>query len=170
MQQGGEPSLEEILASIKQVIERESGQSIGPSDRPGPHPAGRAAPGGAEPATEEEAADVLDLGEAGVLIREGESHGASEVAGGHFSNRAASGGLSVNPAAAASVRRSLAALEALSRPGATRELVDAGQLSLDDLARAMLRPMLADWLDRNLPPLVERLVQAELARIVNRPD
>jgi cell pole-organizing protein PopZ len=32
----------------------------------------------------------------------------------------------------------------------------------------MLRPMLAQWLDTNLPPMVERLVAAEIARIVGK--
>jgi len=32
----------------------------------------------------------------------------------------------------------------------------------------MLRPMLAEWLDQHLPPLVDRLVAAEIARIVRK--
>ena len=31
-----------------------------------------------------------------------------------------------------------------------------------------LRPALAEWLDKNLPPLVERMVAAEIARIVGK--
>jgi hypothetical protein len=38
--------------------------------------------------------------------------------------------------------------------------------SLDDTVRETLRPMLQAWLDANLPALVERLVQAEIARLV----
>ncbi|HXC28039.1 MAG TPA: DUF2497 domain-containing protein [Stellaceae bacterium] len=38
--------------------------------------------------------------------------------------------------------------------------------SLDDLVRETLRPMLQAWLDENLPELVERLVKAEIARVV----
>ena len=34
--------------------------------------------------------------------------------------------------------------------------------------RAELRPMLKEWLDTNLPPLVERLVRAEIERVVGR--
>jgi cell pole-organizing protein PopZ len=30
--------------------------------------------------------------------------------------------------------------------------------------------MLKDWLDENLPPLVERLVEREIHRISGRPD
>ena len=37
--------------------------------------------------------------------------------------------------------------------------------SLEDVAESMLRPMLQDWLDNNLPSLVERLVREEIARI-----
>ena len=49
------------------------------------------------------------------------------------------------------------------------ELVDAlaanRQRSLDDIAGEVLRPMLQDWLDNNLPTLVERLVREEIERV-----
>lgn len=37
--------------------------------------------------------------------------------------------------------------------------------TLDDLVQDMLRPLLKSWLDENLPPLVEKLVRAEIERI-----
>ena len=37
--------------------------------------------------------------------------------------------------------------------------------TLEDLVREMLRPMLKDWLDDNLPTVVERLVRAEIERV-----
>jgi cell pole-organizing protein PopZ len=37
--------------------------------------------------------------------------------------------------------------------------------TLEDIAKELLRPMLKVWLDDNLPPLVERLVQAEIERV-----
>ncbi len=40
-----------------------------------------------------------------------------------------------------------------------------GGLTLEDLVREALRPMLQQWLDQYLPGLVERLVREELARI-----
>lgn len=40
-----------------------------------------------------------------------------------------------------------------------------GGRTLEDLAREMMRPMLRDWLDDNLPPLVERLVREEIERV-----
>ncbi|MFD1958424.1 DUF2497 domain-containing protein [Novosphingobium panipatense] len=42
------------------------------------------------------------------------------------------------------------------------------ETSLESLTRELLRPALADWLDRNLPQMVERLVAAEIARIVGK--
>jgi uncharacterized protein len=37
---------------------------------------------------------------------------------------------------------------------------------LDELVRDTLRPLLQAWLDQHLPDLVERLVRAEIARVV----
>lgn len=37
--------------------------------------------------------------------------------------------------------------------------------TVEDLMKEMLRPMLKAWLDENLPDLVERLVQAEIKRV-----
>jgi hypothetical protein len=37
--------------------------------------------------------------------------------------------------------------------------------TIDDLVKDMLRPMLKNWLDDNLPQLVERLVRAEIERV-----
>lgn len=37
--------------------------------------------------------------------------------------------------------------------------------SFDEMAEQMLRPMLQDWLDNNLPVLVERLVREEIERV-----
>ncbi len=43
-----------------------------------------------------------------------------------------------------------------------------GGPTLEDMVREEMRPMLKDWLDTNLPPLVERLVRAEIERMVGR--
>jgi cell pole-organizing protein PopZ len=40
--------------------------------------------------------------------------------------------------------------------------------TLEDLVRITLRPLLKEWLDANLPPIVERLVRAEIERVVGR--
>lgn len=50
-------------------------------------------------------------------------------------------------------------------PGSTDAM---GQKTLEQVVKETLRPLLANWLDNNLPPLVEKLVQAEIARLANR--
>ena len=40
--------------------------------------------------------------------------------------------------------------------------------TVEDLMKSMLRPMLKQWLDENLPETVERLVQAEIERMRNQ--
>lgn len=42
--------------------------------------------------------------------------------------------------------------------------------TLEDLVREEVRPILTAWLDQNLPPLVERLVQKEIKRITRDLD
>jgi cell pole-organizing protein PopZ len=46
---------------------------------------------------------------------------------------------------------------------------DANRRSFDDIAADLLRPMLQEWLDDNLPTLVERLVREEIERVARGP-
>src|SRR3954454_6020319 len=55
-----------------------------------------------------------------------------------------------------------------SAPRTRREPPQVGGRPLDDIVRDLLRPLLRTWLDENLPGIVERLVEAELARISAR--
>ncbi len=47
---------------------------------------------------------------------------------------------------------------------ATSMLSGSGR-TIDELVEDLLRPMLRDWLDDNLPPMVERLVREEIERV-----
>jgi hypothetical protein len=46
----------------------------------------------------------------------------------------------------------------------------AHEVTLEGMVRAMLRPLLKEWLDRNLPYLIERLVKREIDLMVNRAE
>jgi cell pole-organizing protein PopZ len=46
---------------------------------------------------------------------------------------------------------------------------NAERRSFDEIAEDMLRPMLQEWLDDNLPTLVERLVREEIERVARGP-
>lgn len=47
-------------------------------------------------------------------------------------------------------------------------LVHHGGPTIEDLVREEIRPLLKAWLDANLPGLVERLVRAEIERVLGR--
>ena len=147
MRQSGEPSVEEILQSIKQVIARDNRASASVERNR------RASQGVVEDEPAEED-DVLDLSAAAEL-EPGAAESEAEPP-------------LVRPEARESMRESLAALAMLSEPGAPPQIVRSGETSLEGLARELLRPALAEWLEKNLPPLVERMVAAEISRIVGK--
>lgn len=155
MRQAGEPTVEEILDSIKKVIARDN-RAMAEGRPVGQEPDRREAP--AFSAAEESQAkdeDVFDLIEAEELD-DAPDHGEE-----------ADGPLLASPAID-SMRESLAALAVMAEPGAPPQIVRSGETSLESLARELLRPALAEWLDKNLPPLVERMVAQEIARIVGK--
>lgn len=74
------------------------------------------------------------------------------------------------PAAAVSLVSPAVGAQVASSFGALVEAVEAGpRRSFDEIAEEMLRPMLQEWLDDNLPTLVERLVREEIARVARGP-
>jgi hypothetical protein len=75
----------------------------------------------------------------------------------------------VSPASADAARQSLEALTAAvtpAAPAATAAPV-AGR-TMEDVVLDALRPMLKDWLDTNLPEMVEAMVAKEISRITGR--
>jgi len=67
-----------------------------------------------------------------------------------------------------SAEASAAAGAAFNRLADTLLSRAAGERSIEDLARDMLRGMLKTWLDDNLPALVEKLVREEIERVARR--
>jgi cell pole-organizing protein PopZ len=47
----------------------------------------------------------------------------------------------------------------------TTKMLAGSTRNMEELVEEMLRPMLRNWLDTNLPPLVERLVREEIERV-----
>lgn len=137
----GEPSLEEILASIKKVI-AEDGRK---PRRPAPQ----------RPAPQRQAAPVEDILE---LTDSVEPEADAEPDEAPLLSRAGE----------QSMRESLAVLATLTEPGVSPQIVRSGETSLEGMVREMLRPMLAEWLDKNLPPIVETMVAKEIGRITGR--
>ncbi len=48
------------------------------------------------------------------------------------------------------------------------QIYKATAISLEEIVRDEVRPMLKDWLDAHLPSIVERLVRVEIERVVAR--
>jgi cell pole-organizing protein PopZ len=74
----------------------------------------------------------------------------------------------VAPEAAAAAAASVGTLVRTLISEREQVAVHRGGPSIEDLVREEIRPLLKLWLDTNLPPLVERLVRAEIERVVSR--
>ncbi len=71
-------------------------------------------------------------------------------------------------AASAFDRLSQAVQESVPAPAAHDPGPAVGGRNLEDIVKDMLRPMLKEWLDKNLPPMVERYVEREIVRLTRR--
>lgn len=162
-----EPSMEEILSSIKRIIAEEGDAAGAPRGRrsrsapPQPAPRADRAPA-IEPVDE-----VLELSE---RIAEGRRAAAAErEAEREVEPRADRPMPAPAPEPILSERAVEATrgpLEALSRMVVRPEV--AGSDTLEGLVREMLKPMLREWLDANLPEIVEAMVAREISRITGR--
>lgn len=180
---GADPSMEDILASIRRILNEEDAS------------VGGAAGGGADPAAE----DALDLSEDMLVAEPSPADpppaapppaavmappaappppGAAQEAASPVSAIAAraaeqapepapTADTLLAPAAAAAATASLGTL--LRTVAAERSSAIArGGPTIEDVVREAIRPMLKEWLDQHLPPMVERLVRAEIERVVGR--
>ena len=76
----------------------------------------------------------------------------------------------VGAASSAFARLNQAVQESVPAPAAhdPGPAVGANGKTIEELVKEMLRPMLKEWLDRNLPPMVERFVEREIVRLTRR--
>lgn len=146
--------MEDILSSIRRVIEREDAARVGDE----PIAADRPADANEEP---------LELTEAAELPgpREDVSSVAPQAARAEpRSDRSDDGEAILSSDAFAASRQTLASLASL-KGEVPAETPGGGATTIDDLVRECLRPMLKAWLDENLPDMVERIVTREVERI-----
>lgn len=132
-----EPSMDEILSSIKRII----------ADDDRMRPAAKRAPKVAP--VEEDEDGILELTETAA-----DENAVPEVL--------------LDDHKAQSLRHSFSALQTLAEPGVPPQIVRSGETSLEGLTRDLLRPMLKQWLDTNLPPIVEAMVEREITRITKK--
>lgn len=173
-----EPSMEDILASIRRILAEDSGTppqgaeqrttsdnrvvahasvSSGAQDEPRSPVLDGADPFGPDPsATTPAAADCVsgdDLEDVFMLSPDMRAADPALV-----SQRAAENSTDVLSQLARAIldRRDIA--------------VASRDVTLESMVREMLRPLLREWLDRNLPYLIERLVKKEIDVMINRAE
>ena len=144
-----EPTMEDILSSIKKIISEDTSKTL---SAPRPRRAAPRDDAQKESVSETEAAATVD-DEDILELTETSRESIPEIA-------SPAPFALVSPNAEVASRSALEALSALIvKPEVN------GTDTLEGLVREMLRPMLKEWLDANLPQVVEGLVSKEIARI-----
>jgi uncharacterized protein len=165
-----EPSMEEILASIRRIIAEDNEAPEAGQDGEAKTPA---APAEAAPKAEDE--DVLELTE--VVEEEPMAEASTSKAPVEIDlvaqpeappphDDAAEDDRLISTASAAASVAALSQLVQRPRDRSSELPMGAADRTLEDMIRELVRPMLKGWLDENLPLLVERLVRDEIGRLV----
>ena len=136
---GREPSMEDILASIKKVIaeEKELRTAVHPSS---------------EPQSEDSYTEVEDEEDVLELVEQ-------------LAPPVDLGPPLVDQSVAESSRHSLESLSTVAATVPATPQVNP----LEEMVREMLRPILKQWLDDHLPKVVDEHVKREITRITGRP-
>ena len=168
-----EPSMEEILASIRRIISE---------DADGQKPASTAEAGAPSPAPEP-AEDILELtdrvNDDGSVVNlsgdaedrpsftlDGDQDDKEDIAFDQeeFSEALMSGNSS--SAAASAFAQLEQEMSVPPRPAAAPSApLSGGGMTVEELVSEAVRPLLKSWLDANLPAMVEDLVRAEIERV-----
>lgn len=159
-----EPSMEEILASIRRIIsEDDKGGSAPAAPEPVLELSTPAPPPAPAPAPAPEPPMSLMREKSDLLVFDEEEEPAPSYAPPPRSSYDAP----PPPRAETIVSEPVvsAAAHSFTRLAGTLRLTEVQGQTLEGLVRELLRPMLRDWLDENLPAIVEAMVEAELDRI-----
>jgi hypothetical protein len=200
-----EPSMEEILASIRRIISEDGTPEDGAQDAAAAAPAPSEEPEDAETSAEAEAVapaepdedDVLELTE---IAEEAGEEADQDSVDGMFDSAAEpeaeleaelevepeyepepapvstphvasapEGGL-LSAAAASAAESQLSSLVAAVGQAQGGTPIGAGNRTIEDLVKEVMRPMIKQWLDAHLPALTERIVRREVERLARRAD
>jgi cell pole-organizing protein PopZ len=181
----GDPSMEEILASIRRILNEDEPTAVGQEPRmhtapdddvlvldksmlvspPDPDPEDLVAE--APPAAEPPPAQPSPGAMAPSAQRAPDPPVTAELRPLPAVATPDPGSDLVAPEAAAAAASAVGSLMRTLAAGRATQVWSGGP-TLEDMVRAELRVLLKEWLDSNLPPLVERLVRTEIERVVNR--
>lgn len=183
----GDPSMEEILASIRRILSEDEKTSeakppptddvlvldpsmmvseiieVTPTTEPLPK-ADPPEPAATSPEVAQEDTAHPGAGPMGAGMETRPSEAAADETGGAAG--APSEGLVAPDTAESAASSIIGLMRTLAADRATP--VHRTGPTIEDLVREELRPLLKAWLDTHLPLLVERLVRTEIERVVNR--
>src|SRR5665213_2265854 len=150
-----EPSMEEILASIRRIIAEDA----------------EAAPSSNAPAEGQDILELTDRVEAdGSVVSIASRRPVTEAPASYFTP--APPRADPAPPVVEAMRAAPAAPETDRLISETAEAASvaalaalAGDQAIEDITRELLKPLLKSWLDGNLPGLIERVVREEIARL-----
>ena len=162
-----EPPMEDILASIQRIMSRDGKYRESVSDAAAAEPA--VAPGN-QPAE----IGMVEEGGAGpdsdATVRLLETRTLAETGEPAPVDPASQSGTLVSPARAGEAIEAISRLtDELDKISATPPqdmLAGTDAITLEQMARDLMRPMLKQWLDQHLPAIVERRVCDEIRRLV----
>jgi len=181
-----DPSMDDILASIRKIISDDearaqvnSQQAASQAGRPG------VAPPATEPKSRPASDDVLMLTDLIEEPKPGDTPPpiplpridparAAEmpqpsIEPARPADSTLVGGGTAGSTASAFARLNQAVQDSVPPPAAADPgPVVAGGKTVEELVKETLRPMLKEWLDKNLPQLVERYVEREIVRLTRR--
>jgi cell pole-organizing protein PopZ len=165
-----DPSMEDILASIRRILAEEE---TPPAPSPAPQAgdgvlqldASMLVPEPSAPPVMSQPEPVLPMSDPAPIAAPVPAHAAPLP--GASAPMAEPPSSLVDPAAAAAAASSVGSLVRTLMVERGTQVHSAGP-TLEDIVRSELRPLLKDWLDTYLPPLVERLVRVEIERVVGR--
>jgi cell pole-organizing protein PopZ len=175
-----DPSMEEILASIRKIISDEKPEEEAAPVAAEPEPAPVAAEpvaAIAEPAPPEDILELTQMVEEDGSVTDMTAVEAVPAAAPAFvppPAPLAAGESLVSDTVASTASSRLSSLantveiERLSSSPITATMIGNGHRTLEDMALELMRPLLKDWMDQNLTGIVEKLVQKEIERIARR--
>lgn len=129
----------------------------------------------------EEVEQIVEIAEAEMTMENPKDDSVEFAPGGSSPSNAGSAGTAPSPrddglVSAATAAAATATFSQLARTLAQEPSNMSGGMplgsgrTLEDLVKEMIRPMLKDWLDKNLQPIVEHAVRRELDRMTRRAE
>ena len=169
-----EPSMEEILASIRRIISDDEEEAGGAPEEAAAEQAEPDAPEPEPASSLDDVDDVLELtevvGDDGNVVSLNDAMAEPPV-----SDQPAEADEPLAPIepqspllSEAPEAQAAGSIAELMVGLSSATLLGDGDKTLEELVKDLLRPLLKRWLDDHLPPMVEQIVREELERVIAR--